>query len=350
LLNHKPKRSVDNKLVVFLRPKYSQCCAGGTLPANKHTRFDSVRKTNIHFSIQRVLCAALVAILLLNTTQGRTQRLDHHDFLLFSVNKGPDSLWKPSAPVFLTGFNKSGYNNQPAFFSANDLWLTAQTPEDGEQTDLYALDLALRTRTRVTATPATSEYSPALMPGGRRFSAVRVEEDGTQRLWSFPLDRSDNGRPEVPHITGVGYHCWLRDTLLALFIVGDDGNPHTLQTIGTRSKRTQRIANNIGRCLQLLPDGRLAFVQKPTDDTWLLKAYQMKNNQTDVVVKMPSGCEDFTLLPDGAFLTGKGAKLLQYKPGRDADWRECADLSKYGVKNITRLTAHKSGKLVVVVQ
>jgi len=298
--------------------------------------------------MSKLLLILLLAMLSHRVVQA--QRLDHHDLLLFSISKGADSLWRPAAPVFLTAFNRTGYNNQPSFFSANELWLTAQLPEDGEQTDMQALDLVTRARTRVTATPGTSEYSPTLMPGGRRFSAIRVEEDGTQRLWSFPLDRSDSGRPEMPNITAVGYHCWLRDTVLALFIVGDDGNPHTLQMVGTRAKKPQRIATNIGRCMLALPDGRLAFIQKPTDDTWLLKTYQLKTNQTEVVVKMPKGSEDFTLMADGTFVTGNGSKLLQYQPGRDVDWRECGDLSKYGVKNITRLAAHRSGKLVVVVQ
>lgn len=297
------------------------------------------------------LMSKLTLMILLATLSGsaaQAQRLDHHDLLLFSVSKSPDSLWHTATPVFLTTFNRTGYNNQPAFFSSNELWISAQLPEDGEQTDIQALDLITHTRTRITATTATSEYSPTPMPGGRRFSAVRVEEDGTQRLWSFPLDRSDNGRPELPNITGVGYHCWLKDTLLALFIVGDDGNPHTLQIVGMRAKKPLRIANNIGRCLLASSEGRLLFVQKPTDDTWLLKTYQVKNNQTDVIVKMPKGSEDFVQMPDGTFITGNGHKLLQYKPGRDTDWRECADLSKYGIKNITRLATHRSGKLVVV--
>lgn len=278
------------------------------------------------------------------------QRLDHHDLILFNIYKGQDSVWASAAPRFLTAFNPSGYNNQPAFFSASQLWLTAQLPEDGEQTDIQMLDLYTSTRTRVTATPATSEYSPTLMPGNRRFSAVRVEEDGTQRLWSFPLDRSDNGRPEIPNITSVGYHCWLRDTLLALFIVGDAGNPHTLQIVGTRSQKPLRVASNIGRCLTTLPDGRLAFIQKPTDDTWYLKTYNAKTNTTDIVVKMPRGSEDFALLADGTFVTGQGNRLFQYKPNRDTDWRVLADMDRYGVKNITRLAAHRSGVLAVVVQ
>ena len=65
---------------------------------------------------------------------------------------------------------------------------------------------------------------------------------------------------------------------------------------------------------------------------------------------MPAGSEDFTLLTDGTLLTGSNAKLFQFKASRDADWKEVADLSKFGVKKITRLAASKDGKLAVVIQ
>jgi hypothetical protein len=271
------------------------------------------------------------------------------DLLLFSLNKGSDSLWRPDAPRFLSDFNRGGYNNQPAFFGNNELWLTVQFAADTTQTDIMALDLLLKTQTRITATPNTAEYSPTLMPGGKRFSVIRVEEDRNQRLWSFPVDRSDNGRVELPDVYNVGYHCWLRDTLLALFIVGEDGQPHTLQSVGLKGQKMQKIASNIGRCLVKRPDGKLLFVQKPTEQTWFLKTWDPKDNTQEILVKMPEGTEDFALLSDGTLLAGKGPKLFQYKSARAADWKEIADLSKYGVRKITRMTASKDGKLAVVV-
>lgn len=277
------------------------------------------------------------------------QRLDHHDILLFSLNKKTDGHWEIHTPRFCTAFNPTGYNNQPNFFSNNELYLTAQTPHDTTQTDIYALDLLVRTITPVTATRATSEYSPVPMPGGRRFSAVRVEEDGNQRLWSFPLDRSDNGRPEFPAIFNVGYHCWLRDTLAALFIVGDDGAAHTLCTANTRNQQLLRIAANPGRCLQPLPDGRLAFVTK-SSETWFLKTWDVTKPIPEIVTIMPPGSEDFAVLADGTYLTGNGAKLFQYAKGRDTEWKLVADLSQYGVKSISRMAVSGDGKLAVVVQ
>lgn len=290
----------------------------------------------------------LSAALLLVAPIVFSQKLNHHDVLLFALNRKPDSVWHPFAPRFLTAFNPTGYNNQPQFFSPHELYLTVQMPSDTSQTDLYALNLLLNTSTRVTAT-ATSEYSPTRMPDGRRFSAVRVETNGDQRLWSFPVDRSDNGYPLFTDITNVGYHCWLRDTLLALFLVGD-GDLHTLAVVGIGQQKPLRIASSIGRCLQKLPDGRLAFVQKPTEQTWYIKAYDPEKKSTDIVVKTPPGSEDFAVLPDGTLIMGKGAKLLQYNPRLRNDWVEIADLTRYGIRKITRIAASGEDKLAVVVE
>jgi hypothetical protein len=276
------------------------------------------------------------------------QQLEHFDLLLLSLNKTADNSWQPSTPRFLTGFNPKGYNNQPCFFSDYEIYLTVQLPSDTTQTEIYALNLLSRTTTRVTAT-TTPEYSPTPMPGGRRFSAVRVETDGAQRLWSFPKDRSDTGVPLFPALTNVGYHCWLNDTLAAVFLVGEN-EPHALGIVSTGKQRPLRVAFNIGRCLQNLPDGRLAYVHKATEQTWFIKAYDPRKGGSDIVVKTLPGSEDFVLLPDGTYLAGNGAKLFQYNPLRQKDWSEIANLEKYGVRSISRLAISADGKLAVVVQ
>ncbi|MBK8969505.1 MAG: hypothetical protein IPM36_23150 [Lewinellaceae bacterium] len=284
------------------------------------------------------------------TTLVFSQKLEHFDVILMALNKAPNNIWQTSTPRFLSGFNPQGYNNQPQFFSPNELYLTVQFPADTNQTDIYALNLLTRTTTRVTAT-TTPEYSPTLMPGGRRFSAVRVEENGAQRLWSFPLDRADNGYPVFPALTNIGYHCWLRDTLAAVFLVGEGTTPHALGIVGTGKQQPVRVAFNIGRCLQKMPDGRLAYVHKATDQTWFLKAYDPVKGGSDILITMPAGSEDFAVLADGIFLAGQGAKIVQCNPGRQNVWQEIADLSTYGVRSISRLAVSPDGsKLALVVQ
>lgn len=287
-----------------------------------------------------VLCLATAVSL-------SAQRLPHHDLLLFSINQRPDSLWHLFAPRFLTAFNPKGYNNQPQFFSPYEIYLTVQLPPDTLQTDIYALDLLLNTLTRITAT-ATPEYSPTRMPDGRRFSVVRVEADGRQRLWALPIDRASAGHPLLPEVNNVGYHCWLRDTLLALFLVGESHN-HALAIAGLASASPRRVAVGIGRCLQKTADGRLAFVQKLSAQEAFLKIYHPVQGTVETVVRMPAGTEDFALLPDGTYLAGDGNRLLQFHPRRQDTWVPIADLSPYGVQKISRIAISPEGHLLTVV-
>jgi hypothetical protein len=48
-------------------------------------------------------------------------------------------------------------------------------------------------------------------------------------------------------------------------------------------------------------DGQLAFVQKTTDQIWYLKQWSPVTDKQEIIVKMPSGSEDFAILPDGSF-------------------------------------------------
>lgn len=65
---------------------------------------------------------------------------------------------------------------------------------------------------------------------------------------------------------------------------------------------------------------------------------------------MPSGSEDFSILPDGSFLTSQGPILYTYLPGRDTEWREAGNLGMYGVKKITRVAVSPGGRAAVVVE
>ncbi|MCS7035974.1 MAG: hypothetical protein RMJ33_05750 [Saprospiraceae bacterium] len=276
------------------------------------------------------------------------QKLPHHNQLLFSLNQRPDSLWHLFAPRFLTAFNPTGYNNQPQFFSSYEIYLTAQLPTDTAQTDIYALDLLLNTITRVTAT-TTPEYSPTRMPDGKHFSVVRVEADSIQRLWALPIDRRTTGYPLLPEIKGVGYHCWLRDTLLALFLVGNNDS-HTLAMVNPLQPTLRRIAVGIGRCLQKTADGRLAFVQKLSPQEAFLKVYDPLRGVVETLTQMPEGTEDFAPMPDGAYLAGEGSRLLQFHPRRqNGAWTPIADLSPFNVRKISRIAVSPDGRLLVVV-
>ena len=232
---------------------------------------------------------------------------------------------------FLTGFNPYGYNNQPQWINNNELYIAVQTPYDTSQTEIYALSLVNTTLAQVTAT-RESEYSPMLMPDRKNVSCIRVDATraGTQRLWTYPIDRINSGRDLLPLHQDIGYHCWLSDKKLALFIV--NGASNYLKLVNVEDQSSIQLQAGIGRSLARMNDGKLAFVQKATPQTWYIKSMDANSYATDIVIETLSGSEDFALLPDGTFIMGNAGKLYSYKMGNpQKQWTEIADLNKYGI-------------------
>lgn len=248
-------------------------------------------------------------------------------------------------PEFLTGFNKQGYNNQPSFINNTELLLSVGMAQDN-QTDIYLLDLERKTKLRMTRT-AESEYSPQMTPDHLFFSVVRVETDEgrSQRLWQYPLDRKDSGKPVFKYLRGIGYYHWLDRFKVALFNVA---STNYLSLGDTRDENTQHLSPNIGRCFQTSPNGRLVFVHKITDNNWMIKAMDRNTLQVEEITKTVSGAEDFVLLKDGSILMGKGSRLYRFKPVKGNRWEEVADLKNLGVYNITRMAVSGDGKLALV--
>ncbi len=247
---------------------------------------------------------------------------------------------KVGQPAKIT--NWGGYNNQPAFMPDGKSILYTSIRE--KQADIYRYDIQSMATTQITNTPE-SEYSPTLMPDGKSISVVRVEADGTQRLWKFPLA---GGAPSLilENIKPVGYHLWIDDNTLALFVLG---KPNTLQLVDLRSGKVNSIADNPGRILRRVPhQDKFSFVQKVSDREWLVKTFDLKTREIATFIQTFPGVEDYAWTPSGVLLMANGSKLFARKKS-DFAWIELADFSNAGLKNITRIAVSAKGDRIVVV-
>ncbi len=291
----------------------------------------------------RILILCLLAMLF-HPGLSQGQDLPNTNVYLLQMEQ-VDTLLTFDSPQFLTGFNTGGYNNQPNFVSNTELMMTVGL-ENSNQTDIYLFDLEKKTRLRMTKTPE-SEYSPHVSPENLFFSVVRVETDEghSQRLWQYPFDRKDQGRPVFKYLRGIGYYYWLDRFRVALFNVAD---VNYLSLGDTRDETTRHLAPNVGRSFQKSPNGRLVFVHKITEGNWVIKAMDTNSLEVETIVPTLPDCEDFIILKDGSILMGKGSRLYQYHPRKDKIWREVAELKNLGIFHITRLAASSDGKLAIV--
>ena len=236
-----------------------------------------------------------------------------------------------------------GYNNQPSFLSDGKSVLYASIRD--QQSDIYRYDLR-GGRTRQITNTRESEFSPTLMPDGKSISVVRVEADGTQRLWKFPLK---GGTPSLilEKIKPVGYHLWIDDHTLALFILGV---PNTLQIVDLKTGKTEMVVSNPGRIMRRMPNqDRFSFVHKISEREWVIKEFDLKMRTSASLTPTLPGVEDYAWMPDGKLLMAKDSKLFAMVPLKDKDWREVADFSRSGLKGITRIAVNPKGNKIAVV-
>ena len=254
--------------------------------------------------------------------------------------------------------SRPGYDNQPSF-TPDGRAILFSSQREGSQTDVYRYDLSTAQTTRVTSTPE-SEYSPTVTPDGKFFSVVRVEADQTQRLWKFPVSGADAPALVMADVKPVGYHLWLDARTLALFVLGAQNQPHTLQlaVLGRRPGEVVELstmATNIGRSFQRVPGQRDAFtfVHKLAPDNWLIKTVDLKSHRTAPLAKTLPGSEDYARLPDGSLLMARDAKLFRLDPAAGQDWQEVADFAAAcaAACRITRLAlSPRADRLAFVAQ
>ena len=151
-------------------------------------------------------------------------------------------------------------------------------------------------------------------PDRKTFSRCSRETDGTQRLWRFDLDGS-NPRLVLENVKPVGYHAWIDETHVALFVLGGQGQPNTLQLADTATGKSEIVDKSIGRSLQIRPGtGTLTYVSKPEGGAhWVIKEL---NPQTRAIVTLTDTVdenvsEDFTWHQAHPWLLmAKGTKSL----------------------------------------
>jgi len=250
----------------------------------------------------------------------------------------------PGQPVKIS--QSVGYNNQPHFSKDGSvIFYTREMPGDNGtvQTDIAAYVVATSVTTMVNHTPA-SEYSPTPIPGRDALSVIQMDLQQKQYLYAIDI-ASGNMELLLPDVEPVGYHAWINDNEVAMFILGDS---FTLQTARLGTAGTTTIAGNIGRSLRRHPEtGEILFVDK-NSEPWQIAAFDPATRVTRMVMPLFPGNEDFTIDANGTYWTGNGSSLYRRSP-IDKRWQLMADYSNTGIGRITRLATDPNGSQIALV-
>jgi hypothetical protein len=260
------------------------------------------------------------------------------DIHLLHLQRVGNRLAVVGPPVAVT--DRPGYDNQPGF-TANGLAILYTSIRD-EQADTYRYDIAMGASARVTRTPE-SEYSPTPIPGSDRFSVVRVEADGTQRLWSFGADGSDP-RLVLPDVAPVGYHAWADAGTLALFVLGE---PPSLRLAEPGPGGARVVAQGIGRAIQPVPGRRAVTFTQELDDEWWLRELDVGTGHIRSLARLLGPDTYHAHTPGGDILAAHGSRIYQLLEG--GEWAEVGDVATHGLRGLSRLAVSPDAARLAVV-
>ncbi len=239
--------------------------------------------------------------------------------------------------------NNEGYDNQPSFYNDN-LILFAAT--NNGQTDIAKYNVRDSAIQLVSNTKQGSEYSPLKIPGKKKVSAIRLDTNGLQRLYSYDIA---SGKYNVL-LKGqkVGYHLWYNEAVLVTTVLVD--NRMDLVVSNLKDNTNHTFQKNVGRSLHKIPNSNLiSFISKEQKNQWEIKSLNPITGATKTITKIPAAAEDMCWLLNGSILMPRGNMLVSFNPDKDENWSIFHQFKDKNLGAISRLqTNANASKLVIV--
>ncbi len=246
--------------------------------------------------------------------------------------------------------NREGYDNQP-FFHPENKWLYFSSIRNDGQSDVYRFEWENQKIHKVTQS-YEDEFSPQVIPGRNAFSAVRVEFNQKQRLWSFDILNPEMPELLFPEIERVGYSAWMDKNNVALFIVAADERSHELIHITVADKNQKSVDSLIGRGFAIRPQSNeLLYLSKKDSSNWFLNLYNPSEAGIKLIAKALNKSEDYCWLNSNLIISGKGNVIYSLDISENnKQWQPIVNLSDKINGSIERIAIHpKYNRLAFVV-
>ncbi|WP_299526879.1 nuclear transport factor 2 family protein [Winogradskyella sp.] len=237
--------------------------------------------------------------------------------------------------------NNEGYDSQPSFMSGDNV-LFASTRNG--QTDIAQYHIGYKSKTFINYTKG-GEYTPLKIPNKNAVSAVRLDEDGKQRLYSYNLS---NGEPtELIKDLVVAYYTWYDDNTTVSAVIEDE--QLNLFVTNISEGKSRKYATKVGRSFHGIPNSDLvSFIYKESDKRWQIRSLNPSNGITRLIANTMEGVEDICWLNNRTLLSGKDGVLYKLTLKKDNNWKKVADLSSYGITKITRLAINAEATKLLI--
>lgn len=260
------------------------------------------------------------------------------EVFLFDIEVTPSKIELKNAKNIA---NNEGYDNQPSFL--NERYILFASTRNG-QTDIAKYDTRYDSKSWLNFSEG-GEYTPLKHPSKNEISAVRLDTDGLQRLYSY--NASNGESKELISDLVVAYYTWYDEQTIVSAVIEEDNLNLYVNHLDDATNR--KYVTNVGRSFHRIPNSNLvSFISKENENQWQIKSLNPETGVTKLIANTIKGVEDICWLDSKTLLTGKDSKLYKLRLQKDNDWKEVADLSSLKITQITRLVVNsESNKLCI---
>lgn len=253
------------------------------------------------------------------------------EIYLFDLDKAGPVLSNPKNIS-----NNEGYDNQPSFWDDHTVLFAANR---NGQTDILKFNITEgSTKEWLTNTQTGSEYSPLKIPGSNAISAIRLDLDGLQRLYRYPLGA---GESKPISELKIGYHLWFdAQHLLATVLVGGRMD---LAVIDLKAGTHRVVWNHVGRSLHRIPGSRqISFISK-SSPKWEIMSLDPLSGETRKLADCIEGVEDVNWLDEKRLISASGKSLYALDLEAGGKWTPFMAFGQDQIHNISRIAINGSG-------
>lgn len=239
--------------------------------------------------------------------------------------------------------NNKGYDNQPAFsLDSKSILFTSSRRENNF--DIYRYNLSDGKISPITSSE-DNEYTAKELDENT-ITFVREGED--QLMTVFKYDNQTKKETLAFKVKEpIAYYAFNKNGDALVWI----RYAFMMHFVNAEKSINKYVANYAQPSVpHLIPNtDNFSFMQRQPDDELWIKEFDPKTQSVRPIVNSKDSKKDYCWMPDGSLLIGSGTKLFRFDEKADKDWVLLADLSEFGIKDITRISVSFDGKYLALV-
>lgn len=237
--------------------------------------------------------------------------------------------------------NNAGYDSQPYFYDNNTVLFPSSR---NHQTDIKSYTISTDENAWKTNTASGSEYSPLKIPNKEAVSAIRLDKNGLQRLYSY--DFTNETSQILLKDIKVGYHVWYNQNILVSAVLVEDSMDLVVSDLEKNTNQT--VHKNVGRSLHKIPNSNLIGFISVENNATTIKSLNPITGDIKIIKSLPILITDICWLSENKILIPDDKIIAQFNT-LDDSISILHQFQENEINGISRMAISPDGKHLALV-